>query len=450
MEPKSWGVVLVSALVAWSGLTGAAHADELDDLRRAVEDQQRRIEQLEQQRQAEQERNKEGSESQLIAGWDNGFFLGSADGKNTLKIRGDFQADGRFFPDSHVSQADQFLMRRVRPIFEGTLLGWLDFRVMPDFGGGNVRLYDAYANARFLGEGGQALQLRVGEDKVPFGLELLQSPTSLLFVERALTNNLVPNRDIGAMVHGAGLFGGRLDYQLGVYNGAEDNSVSTGDLNHGKDVAVRLFTYPFRGTELGPLEGLGIGVAGTWGSQDNNNVLPTYKTAGQNTFFSYLGTTHPDGSRYRLSPQLYWSWGPAGLLAEYVRENQRVANGAASASLTNQAWQVAVSYVLTGEAASFKGVTPKRPFEPGTWGPGAWELVARVDQLHVDNDAFPVYANPATSAREALEWSVGVNWYWNKWVKFVVDYAQTTFDLGASSGHRDTEHAVLTRVQLAF
>lgn len=443
MTPRFRGAALTAALFAAGALAGTARADELDELRRAIEDQRRRIEQLEQERQ-------EPAAESPVAGWDNGFFVGSADGKNKLKLRSYWQTDGRFFSDDEVSQDDQFLMRRIRPILEGTLLGWIDFRLMPDFGGGNTRLFDAYVNARFLGEQGQALQLRVGETKSPFGLERLQSSTALLFVERALTNNLVPNRDIGAMVHGAGLFGGLLDYQLGVFNGVQGNGISTGDLDDNKDVVARLFASPFRESGWSALEGLQLGVAGTWGNQGSDSALPSFRSAGQNTFFRFLDAVSPDGGRYRVSPQLYWSWGPAGLLAEYVIENQEVRNGSESERLTHQAWQVAVSYALTGEPASFRGLNPKRPFSPETWDPGAWELIARINQLLVDDDAFPTFADPASAAKEAFAWAVGVDWYWNRWVKLALNYEQTGFDEGAASGDRDTERVVLTRVQFAF
>lgn len=450
MEPKPWSVALVTALVAWGGLAGTAQADELDDLRRAVEDQQERIERLESER-AERESTPAVASDKLIAGWDNGFFLSSPDGKNKLKLRGYFQTDGRFFPDDdELPLDDEFVLRRVRPILEGTLLGWVDFRVMPDFGRGSTDLLDAYANARFLGEGGSAFQLRVGKFKAPVGLERLQSATALLFVERSLPTELVPNRDIGVMFHGL-LFDGKLEYALGGFNGVRDGRNSNGDTSDGKDLAARLFFSPFRGTDLAPLAGLGFGVAGTWGHQGNDDALPAFRAPGsQSTFFSYAAGVQADRQRYRVSPQLYWSWGPAGVLAEYALSSQEVELGAASERLDHQAWQAAVSYVLTGESASFKGVTPERPFEPGTWGPGAWELAARVHQLDVDDDAFPVFADPAASAEEAFAWAVGVNWYWNRWLKFVVNYEQTPFDGGAASGDRDTEHAVLTRLQLAF
>ncbi|MGH8490931.1 MAG: hypothetical protein ACREXS_19220 [Gammaproteobacteria bacterium] len=50
---------------------------------------------------------------------------------------------------------------------------------------------------------------------------------------------------------------------------------------------------------------------------------------------------------------------------------------------------------------------------------------------------------------------VGLNWYLNQNVKFVVDYAHTVFDGGGggtadSPRDREDENVILSRVQLAF
>src|SRR5437764_12427910 len=74
-----------------------------------------------------------------------GFQLRSADGDNTLSFHGQIQADGRFYTGEAASgQTDTFLLRRVRPIFSGTLFRFYDFLITPDFGGGTTVLYDAY------------------------------------------------------------------------------------------------------------------------------------------------------------------------------------------------------------------------------------------------------------------------------------------------------------------
>src|SRR6185437_1117902 len=104
-------------------------------------------------------------------------------------------------------------------------------------------------------------------------------------------------------------------------------------------------------------------------------------------------------------------------LSEYVISDQNVTKGAKSANLHNTAWEVTGSWVLTGEDATFTGVTPSHPFDPrdGHWG--AVQLVGRFAHLDVDNAAFPTFANPATSASDATAWAAGLNWYLNRNVK---------------------------------
>ena len=104
---------------------------------------------------------------------------------------------------------------------------------------------------------------------------------------------------------------------------------------------------------------------------------------------------------------------------------------------------------------SYLGVAPRTSFNPANedTGPGAWELVARVDAWKIDDTVFHHgLANPATQAEKALEWGVGVNWYINPFLKVMLDYNQTSFDGGggADGGNRETEHLIGTRFQVAF
>jgi phosphate-selective porin OprO/OprP len=219
---------------------------------------------------------------------------------------------------------------------------------------------------------------------------------------------------------------------------------------------------------------------------------------------------HADGRRYRIAPQANYYYGPFGLLAEYVRESQEISVGPQSlkhTTLDNDAWQVAASWLITGEDASFKGVKPKRNFDIDNGGWGAWELVGRYSELNIDKDAFQfgnlsgtgvdalaggkfnsaakfnttlnqanhyLYADPKASAKSAQTWTAGVNWYVNPEVKISLNYAQTSFDggggdLASSTGNkagvnstfydlvtkgkvrdREDERVLLARFQIAF
>ncbi|HLO24997.1 MAG TPA: porin, partial [Geobacteraceae bacterium] len=242
---------------------------------------------------------------------------------------------------------------------------------------------------------------------------------------------------------------GTLSYAVGAFDGVPDGASTDGDTGDDKEFEGRIFSHPFKGSDIKALEGLGVGVAGSFG--DTEGTLPSFKSPGQNTFFNYRATSTAGGTHYRIAPQGYYYWGPLGLLGEYVLSAQDVQNGANRRKLQNDAWQVAASYVVTGEKASYKGVNPSRPFDPrkGNWG--AVEIAARYSDLSVDKDAFPIFADPAVAARKARAWGAGVNWYLNKSVKVVLDYEQTKFDGGAAAGtNREYERVILSRFQIAY
>jgi len=119
------------------------------------------------------------------------------------------------------------------------------------------------------------------------------------------------------------------------------------------------------------------------------------------------------------------------------------------------AWQVAASFFLTGEEAAFRGFKPNSVFslDQGTWG--TFEVVARVQELDVDDAAFAggvdSFADPAVSSSRASAWGIGLNWYLNENVKWAFDYEQTRFDGGAAGGSdRKDEEAFLLRMALGF
>ena len=130
------------------------------------------------------------------------------------------------------------------------------------------------------------------------------------------------------------------------------------------------------------------------------------------------------------------------MIAEYAKVSQDVSlasGGSASAggagtstvitpgtkkNLKHDAWEIGVSYLLTGEDASFKGVKPKTDFDLDKGGWGAWELVARYSEINLDNDTFKnaagayaaegsaignSFADLTKSAKSAETWTLGVN-----------------------------------------
>ena len=383
------------------------------------------------------------------------FSITSPDKTFRLRIGGHLQMDGKAFPDdgAHLL-TDAFNIRRARPILEGSLGNYVDFRFMPDFGNGQSLVYDAYADVKIE----PYAVVRGGKFKTPLGLEVLQNDADRTFIENALPSDLVPNRDEGFQLYGDIVH--RLSYQVAVANGAPDGANIDGDTHNGKDVVARVFATPFAPSGLKALKGLGFGVAASTGPQDDGALLPTFKsTGGQAIFFSYgtkTVTPFADGRRLNYTPQLYYYAGPFGLMAEYADSAQEIAATINSKTIlhdiNNHAWQVAGSWLLTGEQKSYKNVVPRRSLERNSnRGFGAWELVARYTELNVDPTAFTAgFADPTKSARAARSWAVGMNWYLNFFTKLQFEYEQTRFELGAATGNRPTEHVLEERLQIAF
>jgi phosphate-selective porin OprO/OprP len=174
----------------------------------------------------------------------------------------------------------------------------------------------------------------------------------------------------------------------------------------------------------------------------------------------------------RWSPQAYYYNGPFGVLGEYVQVDQDVSRNVPgfnrSDKLSNDAWQIVGSWLITGEDEGYTRPTPKRAFDLDSHSWGAWELVARYSQLDVDDKAFAPfgngtaaaqqgrsYADPTTAINKASAWAVGVNWFLNREVKVSLDYEQTSYDGGWTNAagallDRPTDRVLETQLQLSF
>jgi phosphate-selective porin OprO/OprP len=501
-----------------SGPTFALANDstELEELRALVQELDQKVKILARKNEVSEEDLANSKKSApIVKAGTSGFSLGSADGKNEIKFRGLLQADHRHYFDGandvrnrsntragsldengfHDAE-DTSLLRRVRPTIEGKVAGIYGFRFTPEFAGGSASVVDAYVDANL----NPAFKIRAGKQKSIVGLERLQGGGDIKFIERSyVTNAILPNRDLGVTVSGD-VLENKLSYGIGIVNGVNDGgNISTGtEYNGAREYTARIFATPFNDS-TSALAGLGFGIGATWtdytgernldftgtsAADATRNGLPSYVTDGQQTFFRYNSAALADGKRFRVSPQANYYYGPFGLIAEYARVDQDVSLLTSTTSNTNtvisagtnqklshDAWQVAVSYLLTGEDASFKGVKPNRDFDLDKGGWGAWEFVARYTELNLDDDTFKnpagtaftgAYADLSTSAKSAKSWVAGVNWYLNSNAKVALNYSHTSFDGGAGVGitavnaagtnisDRESENALLARLQVAF
>ncbi|MFN3466580.1 MAG: porin [Candidatus Brocadiales bacterium] len=163
-----------------------------------------------------------------------GFYLESLDGKFHLAMSGRIQVLYTFndretdinTTASATSPGDRdtssFRLRRGRLVWDGhAFTKDLKFHMNLETPGTSqgTHLLDYYVDYSGLPEIGKYLAIKGGQFKVPFSRQRLNSSSSLQLVDRSIVNdefNL--DRDVGVDFH-RDLFGGKLEYHLGIFTG---------------------------------------------------------------------------------------------------------------------------------------------------------------------------------------------------------------------------------------
>ncbi|MFO0663674.1 MAG: porin [Polyangiaceae bacterium] len=228
------------------------------------------------------------------------------------------------FADKSLAPGSTFFFRRARVILQGDIHKHVFIYLQPDFAGatnGDVQnlaqIRDWYGDLAF--DSKKEFRLRVGQSKVPYGFENMQSSQNRAPFDRteAINSALPGERELGLFLYYApevvrrrfkmlvdsGLKGSG-DYgmlALGLYNG---NGINLKDKNTNKHVVARV-TYPFViGSQILEL-GTG-GYAGDYRITRGDKVW-SYRTGGTNDDFRDV--------RLHASMTLYPK--PIGLQAEY-------------------------------------------------------------------------------------------------------------------------------------
>ncbi len=157
-----------------------------------------------------------------------GYYLSDGDA-NTLQIKGRLQVRGQYTNlDLGESRAHshQFLLARARLFLMGTAFTKrLSYKVQTHFDRGDVGLRDFYLDYR-VGEG--ETRVRMGQFKMAFSRQFIQSAGILEFVDRSIVNNYIGNgRDIGLQLHNGIDLLPATEWSVGVFNGTGDTSTFT-------------------------------------------------------------------------------------------------------------------------------------------------------------------------------------------------------------------------------
>lgn len=402
---------------------------------------------------------------------DGAFQVKSSDGNLSGSVGGRLEFDG-YYDDNDSGSAigsgatgsdtsDSFRFRRAWLTLTGDVYGFY-YHIDYDFIAS--ALQRAWLSHEALPHG----TLYIGQDKPWASLDEIASDTDTPFLER----NIASSSGVNSAA----------TYTNGLYYSWHDRLLSDGDSlwlgfsgvslhkqSGGTDTSTQGTAFNAR-VAYAPIiakdRWLHFGA-----SFINANAAAGSTTAGTNALLaSYVYGNHFDGNEkltlasYGVSStgmrphsntvggELAGAYGPGYLQAEY--DNAKF-HETGQPDNTVKAYSVTVAVTLTGETRPYKaadatygGITPSHDY-------GAWELAARYEKARNDgnNGVFMGLALPSAKASlatldQVTLLSVGVNYYPNAHVRFMLDYEHGKADLGKAG--TDSPNTVAARAQLVF
>jgi phosphate-selective porin OprO and OprP len=378
----------------------------------------------------------------LTAGW-NGehFYIRSPDGQFTISPYGYVNTDYRAYSGDG-APANTFVLRNARFGFQGSYGSHFDFALLADAAsttGSVVR--DVYLNVRVRPE----FQFQAGQFKAPFAQETGIGDTNLDFVERGFQSMLYPSaattyRSPGAAIHGD-LYGGVIQYWVGAFNG---KGYAANNTTNEPEVIGRLRFYPFRRSKSDWFKQLAFG--GSIDHARSRALSGDLSFAGTlpDGAYSFFQQFPINGPIERYNGEFTYVKSSFALRGEYDQLNQFRSNigsfqqgGLGYLTLPGiiaKAWDVSTTYLVTGEKRPENG-TPRvghplfGPDTPGGQGRGvgAWEIAFRFTGIQANEPGanFLNYYTPGyvpSFNDHTFEYTVGLNWYPNYWVKYVLNF----------------------------
>ncbi len=391
----------------------------------------------------------------------NHFSLQSADGRYSIGLIGVLQFDAGgyfgFHPDSRYTGPQNLSTgvnaRRAR-IGASGVAGDFSYTFLYDAGNSQDTTQRGIEALQLTYNGVKGMAAEIGYSATPFTLDQATSSNDLLFLERSTPTNIAINFNAGDFRSNAGVrfFGDR--YWVGAYvtgpSSSSDSHTQTGE---------RLGAFQRAAFQVlkGPDYSLHLGVAYDELIRAPNSGDTTASATSNGTPDTLSLSDQPE---LRIDPTTLVNSGTIGTALNPVTGGS-VFDVESAATFRNFFYQgeyfhytvdrrglsdadfdggyAQVSWVLTGEnhkynapSGSYTRIVPAHPFSVKDGEFGAFEVAARASYIDEIADYTPrlsLASQPdAINGGRQAGYTLGVNWYPNSVVRFMLDYNYIDFD----------------------
>ncbi len=424
----------VGAALAGTSLDASAQSrdSEIEALKAQIAELMEKVQSLEERTDAQSEVNVDTAQKldTLSTGspkleTKGGIKVTSADGKFEAQLGGRIHFDAYAFDRDIAATTGTTEFRRARLTLKGKALGW-DYVMEQDFAAGSNLdgLRDLYIAKNAFGG-----KFTIGHFKPYRSMEELTSSNELLMMERPFAS-------------ATGLFNGR-QFQQGVGYQRSTDSYTAG-----------LSVFNLRGATGVRNEGIGAAGRFTWAPINRDNATLhlgawfsiedlNQGSATTSASVSYAGRRGPSQTIASVNglsgdkitayaAEVAGSFGPAFFQGEYVQSTFEQPFRAPDQDVVT--WYLQGSWMLNGGHKPYKSATGFFG-SPKVGENGLWELTARYDTIE----------NKDIRNREASSWLLGLNYYVNPNLRFMLNYTKGENEV---NGDETAQYAL--RTQFSF
>lgn len=456
----SW---LAFAGIASAQTTDAAREARIEALEQALADIQAQLNDLKESSSADVAEVRRVASEQPVVTIANGRpTIASANNEFRFAVRGMAQFDAAYYDQDSPSTPDNRRgdasnagdlnsganFRRARLGIEGTVFRDWNYALTYEMGGTGSeaaqlnQAYIEYAGWRPW-ETAAPIRFRVGAWATPTGLEDATSNTESVFLERAAAAELVRGIAGGDGRSGFGVFAnGDRWYASGVLTGATVGN--SGEFDEQTGYLARLAWLPLRGQNSAVH--VGANVSGVIdpadtdaSSADQQRVRLRERPELRNDTQRFVdtGNINADGVlQYGVELGGYWrNFYAAG--EAFQIDVSRTGAGVVDPDFFG--WYVQGAWTLTGERrrwnaanGGFSGIRPDNPFNVAEDHWGAWEIAARYSTLDLNFNegalgSAAIAGNTVRGGEQTIT-TLGLNWYPNATIRFLLDYQWVEID----------------------
>ena len=334
--------------------------------------------------------------------WESGLRAESKDGRFKFRLRTRLENDWGFIDTGHAvekrfgSLADGTELRRMRIGLQGQIYQDINFKAQVDFASGDAEFRSVYAGISQVPLLGN---IRIGNQREPFGLERNTGTHYISMMERASSNALTPKRNTGILAHNHH-YDERLTWAIGAFRETNDQGFGQGN---GEAIGTaRITGIPWIGDTSHFLH-LGLSIS----HREFGDKGTRFKARpGLHLAPSFADTANIAADHGKLTGmEALWMVGSTSLQIECMQA--RVSN------LKFQGSYAQISHFFNGNQRRFRRDLPQFIRVKPNLDQGAWELTARVSTI--DLNAASVQGGQMT------DYTLGLNWYANPNVRVMAN-----------------------------